>query len=93
MTPANTTRSAIYMRVSKDDGSQETDNQLLVLREEIERDGEQLVEVYVDRETGTKGRRERSDFDRMFRDVERRRFDLLRFGRSTGSAAKGSARP
>ena len=73
------TRSAIYMRVSKDDGSQETDNQLLVLREEIQRAGEQLVEVYVDRETGTKGRRERSDFDRMFQDAERRRFDLLRF--------------
>lgn len=74
-----TTRSAIYMRVSKDDGSQDPDNQLLVLREEIKRDGEELVEVYVDRETGTKGRRERSDFDRMFRNAERRQFDLLRF--------------
>lgn len=73
------TKSAIYMRVSKDDGSQETDNQLLVLEEEIERAGEKLVEIYIDRETGTKGRRERSDFDRMFRDAERRRFDLLRF--------------
>ena len=73
------TRSAIYMRVSKDDGSQDPDNQLLVLREEIERAGEKLVEVYVDRETGTKGRRERSDFDRMFGDAERRRFNLLRF--------------
>ena len=66
------TRSTIYMRVSKDDGSQETDNQLLVLEEEIERAGEQLVEVYIDRKTGTKGRRERTDFDRMFRDAERR---------------------
>lgn len=74
------TRSAIYMRVSKDDGSQETDNQLLVLENEIEHaDSERLVEVYIDRETGTKGRRERTDFDRMFRDAERRRFDLLRF--------------
>ena len=83
------TRSAIYMRVSKDDGSQETDNQLLVLQEEIERanvgtnsgaePGEELVEIYLDRETGTKGRRERSDFDRMFADAERRRFELLRF--------------
>lgn len=76
-----TTRSAIYMRVSKDDGSQETDNQLLVLQEEIERakPGEELIEIYLDRETGTKGRRERSDFDRMFQDAERRRFNLLRF--------------
>lgn len=76
---AGATRSAIYMWVSKDDDSQETDNQLLILEEEIERVGEELVEVYLDRETGTKGRRERSDFDRMFRDAERRRFDLLRF--------------
>lgn len=76
-----TTRSAIYMRVSKDDGSQESDNQLLVLQEEIERakPDEELVEIYLDRETGTKGRRERSDFDWMFRDGERHRFDLLRF--------------
>ena len=79
------TKSAIYMRVSKDDGSQETDNQLLVLQEEVERANagpeprEELVEVYLDRETGTKGRRERSDFDRMFQDAERRRFELLRF--------------
>ena len=74
-----TTRSAIYMRVSKDDGSQDPDNQLLVLRQEIERAGEELVEVYVDRESGTRGRRERAEFDRMFRDAERRRFNLLRF--------------
>ena len=82
---AATIKSAIYMRVSKDDGSQETDNQLLVLQEEVERANtgaephEELVEIYLDRETGTKGRRERSDFDRMFQDAERRRFELLRF--------------
>lgn len=73
------TKSAIYMRVSKDDGSQDPDNQLLVLEEEIERAGEELVDVYVDRETGTKGRRQRSDFSRMFEDAKRRRFELLRF--------------
>lgn len=71
------TRSAIYMRVSKDDGSQGADNQLLVLKEEIERDGEQLVVVYVYRAMGIKERGERTDFERMF--PERRRFDLLRF--------------
>ena len=31
------TRVAIYLRVSKDDGSQETDNQLIQLREFCER--------------------------------------------------------
>lgn len=75
------TRSAIYMRVSKDDGSQDPDNQLLILQEEVERakPDEELVEIYVDRETGTRGRRERSDFNRMFKDAEKRRFNLLRF--------------
>ena len=74
-----TTRSAVYMRVSKDDGSQDPDNQLLVIRDEIERSGEELVDVYVDYESGTRGRRERAEFDRMFQDAERRRFNLLRF--------------
>lgn len=67
------------MRVSKDDGSQDPDNQLLVLKEEIERACEDLIDVYVDLESGTRGRRERTDFERMFRDAERRRFNLLRF--------------
>jgi DNA invertase Pin-like site-specific DNA recombinase len=73
------TRTAIYMRVSKDDGSQDPDNQLRVLREEVERAGEELVGVYVDRESGRKGRRERSGFAKLFEDAERKRFDLVRF--------------
>lgn len=73
-------RVAIYLRVSKDDGSQETDNQLLQLREFCERwEGRVLVAEYVDRESGTKGRRERKDFDRMFADAAKRRFDVLLF--------------
>jgi DNA invertase Pin-like site-specific DNA recombinase len=74
------TRVAIYLRVSKDDGSQETDNQLIQLREFSERwEGHELVAEYVDRESGTRGRRERKDFDRMFADAARRRFDVLLF--------------
>ncbi len=77
---AKTTRVTIYLRVSKDDGSQETDNQLLQLRNFCERwEGHELVAEYVDRESGTKGRRERRDFDRMFGDAARRRFDVLLF--------------
>jgi mannose-6-phosphate isomerase-like protein (cupin superfamily) len=69
-------RVAIYLRVSKDDGSQETDNQLLQLRDFCESwDGHELVAEYVDRESGTRGRRERRDFDRMFADAARRRFE------------------
>ena len=48
-------RVAIYLRVSKDDGSQETDNQLLQLREFCDRwEGHELVAEYVDRESGTR---------------------------------------
>ena len=73
-------RVAIYLRVSKDDGSQETDNQLIQLREFCERwEGHDLVAEYVDRESGTRGRRERKDFDRIFADAARRRFDVVLF--------------
>ncbi len=73
------TRAAIYARVSKDDGSQETENQLRILREEVERAGYSLVGEYVDRESGRKGRRERTEFGRLFDDAERRRLDLVLF--------------
>ena len=73
-------RVAIYLRVSKDDGSQETDNQLIQLRGFCEEwEGHELVAEYVDRESGARGRRERKDFDRMFADAVRRRFDVLLF--------------
>ena len=78
--PAKLQRAAIYLRVSRDDGSQETDNQLLQLREFCDRwEGHELVAEYVDRESGTRGRRERKDFDQMFVDASRRRFDVLLF--------------
>lgn len=78
--PTKPIRVAIYLRVSKDDGSQETDNQLLQLRGFCERwEGHELIAEYVDRESGTRGRRERKDFDRMFADAARRRFDVLLF--------------
>ena len=72
------TREAVYARVSREEG-QEAENQLLVLRGAVERDGHELVGVYVDRESGRKGKRERSEFAQMFKDAERRRFDVLRF--------------
>jgi DNA invertase Pin-like site-specific DNA recombinase len=50
------------------------------LRDFCERwDGHELVAEYVDRESGTRGRRERADFDRMFADAARHRFDVLLF--------------
>lgn len=73
------TRVTIYARVSKDDGSQETENQLRILRAECERAGYDLVGEYVDRESGRKGKRERSEFARLFEDAERRKLDLVMF--------------
>lgn len=71
-------RVAIYLRVSTDD--QHSENQLLQLQEFCERwEGHELIAEYVDRESGTRGRRERKDFDRMFADAARRRFDVLLF--------------
>ena len=71
-------RVAIYLRVSTDD--QHSENQLLQLREFCEQwEGHELVAEYVDRESGTRGRRERKDFDRMFADAARHRFDVVLF--------------
>ena len=78
MLEPKTLRVATYLRVSTED--QNADNQLLQLREFCERwEGHKLVAEYVDRESGTKGRRERSDFDRMFADAAGRRFDVVLF--------------
>lgn len=73
------TRVAIYARVSTSDGRQETENQLSQLRTYCERQGYEIYREYVDNESGRKGRRERSEFAELFRDAERRRFDLLLF--------------
>ncbi len=69
---------AIYLRVSTDE--QHSENQILQLREFCERwEGHELVAEYVDRESETRGRRERKGFDRMFADAVRRRFDVVLF--------------
>jgi DNA invertase Pin-like site-specific DNA recombinase len=82
-------RVAIYVRMSKED--QDRENQLLQLREFCERwEGHELVADYVDMESGTRGRRERKDFDRMFADAARRRFG---WKRGTGSQRPLSSRP
>lgn len=65
-------RAAIYARVSKGDGSQDQENQLVQLREFCEERGHNLVGEYVDRESGRKGRAERTEFARLLKDAERR---------------------
>jgi hypothetical protein len=68
---------AIYARVSTKDKGQDTENQLVQLREFAAKQGWQITREYVDRETG--GSADRMEFQRMFADASRRAFDLLLF--------------
>ncbi len=70
---------AIYLRVSTIDKGQETDNQLLQLQDFCEEQGWEIHDIYIDKESGRKGKRERSDFGRMFDDAGKRKFDLVLF--------------
>ena len=74
-------RAALYARVSTKDKGQDTDNQILQLKEACERWGYQIVDVYEDQESGGKGRKGRREFDRMFRDAAKGRSISLYSGR------------
>jgi DNA invertase Pin-like site-specific DNA recombinase len=84
---ANTLRVAIYSRVSTLDQSSE--NQTSFLADIAARNGWNLVGLYVDEGvSGAKGRDKRPEFDRLCKDMVRRKFDLVmvwdvsRLGRS-----------
>lgn len=68
---------AIYARVSKNDDSQDPDNQLGPLRSFAASMGGVVVKEYIDRASG--GSSDRADFLAMLEDAERRRFSLLVF--------------
>lgn len=68
-------RVAIYARVSTD--KQDTENQSVQLRDFAAKQGWQIVREYVDCDSGSKS--DRAEFQRMFDDASRRRFDLLLF--------------
>lgn len=73
------TRVAIYVRVSKKDGSQDVANQLHHLQSYAGLRGWHIVGIYQDEESGRKGRGERSQFDQMFKDAARRAFEVVLF--------------
>ena len=80
-------RVAIYGRVSTTE--QTSDNQINFLQEIVTRNGWELVQTYVDEGiSGTKGRDKRPEFDRLCKDMVRRKFnrilvwDISRLGRS-----------
>ena len=68
-------RIAIYSRVST--LKQDTENQLVQLREFAAKQGWVVVREYVDYESGAKA--DRAEFQRMFEDASRRKFDLVLF--------------
>lgn len=69
-------RVALYARTSTKD-RQETSNQLDQLREYAERQGWEIVQEYIDKESGAKANR--PQFLRMFADARQRVFDRLLF--------------
>ena len=81
-------RLAIYARVSTKKHGQDTDTQLLPLRQYAAGQGLEVVQEYVDNGfSGSKDRR--PQLDRLMKDAHRRTFDAVlvfkldRFGRST----------
>ncbi len=68
---------ALYARVSTKDKGQDVENQLAQLREFCERQGYVIHDEYMDDESGTKGRRERAGFARLFEDAGQRKFDVV----------------
>jgi DNA invertase Pin-like site-specific DNA recombinase len=70
-------RIAIYARVSRKDKGQDTESQLVQLREFASKQGWQIVREFVDRETRSKS--DRMEFQAMFEAASQRKFDLLLF--------------
>ena len=70
-------RIALYGRVSTKDKGQDTENQMLQLREFARAQGWDIIHEYVDYVTGKKS--DRAEFQQMFTDAGQRRFDLVLF--------------
>src|ERR1700724_1802116 len=66
---------ALYGRVSTKDGRQDTENQLIALRDYCAKQGWEITGEYVDHESG--GTSKRQHFQRLFADASRREFDLV----------------
>ncbi len=70
-------RVALYARVSTKDGRQDTENQLIALRDYCQKQGWEIAAEYVDHETG--GHARRPHFQQMFAEARARKFDLVLF--------------
>ncbi len=74
---ASIEKVALYARVSTKDGRQDTENQLIALREYCAKQAWGIAGEYVDHETG--GHSRRPHFQEMFADARQRKFDLVLF--------------
>jgi DNA invertase Pin-like site-specific DNA recombinase len=70
-------RIALYARVSTRDKGQDTENQLLQLRQFCQQQGWTVVQEYVDQKTGRTSDREA--FQRLFQHAYEKRYDLCLF--------------
>lgn len=70
-------KAALYARVSTKDKGQDTENQLIQLREYCAKEKWIIVQEYVDHVTGKHG--ERPEFKRLFADADRKKFDVVLF--------------
>jgi DNA invertase Pin-like site-specific DNA recombinase len=68
---------AIYARVSTKDKGQETTNQSSQLQEFALKQDWPIHDMYIDHESG--GKSDRPEFQRMFEDASKRKFDLVLF--------------
>jgi DNA invertase Pin-like site-specific DNA recombinase len=68
---------ALYARVSKKDGKQDTENQLRQLRQFAKTQGWRIVSEYVDHVSGK--RSDREQFQKMMTAASKREFDVLLF--------------
>jgi len=68
-------RAAVYARVSTKDRGQDTENQLLQLRDYCARQGWPIAHEYIDHVSGKSG--ERDSFKQLFVDGSRRQFDVV----------------
>lgn len=78
MKPAKSLRVAIYGRVSTRDKGQEVENQLAQLRDFARTQGWAVVSEFIDHESAG-GTKVRPEFERLFKEASKRRFDVLLF--------------
>ena len=90
-TSATGYRTALYLRISTDQGKQDADNQRLQLRRFCEVQGWEAVIEYEDHETGSKSHR--AQFRRMMLDATTREWDLLVFWPWTDSRGRARWQP